>query len=196
MGQRLVCTIEKDGKGIAAIYWHWNAYTYDALYTTKDVIDCIYDKQYRSVEDLQLRLIRFCERRGGGIEGSEKEFKYIADVFPGETFLSDGYSRNEGLIAISQRGIEELQLWSEGDVIIDIDTGKVTFSVFWSFGDENKYRTYRLDECGDDEVPDIVPMNFNLGFFDVDEIDGIIADLDEREYEVIKCGDEVYEFIR
>ena len=45
MGQRLVVTIERNEQPLAKLYFHWSAYTGDALYVTKDIVHCIYNHQ-------------------------------------------------------------------------------------------------------------------------------------------------------
>ena len=129
MGQRLVCTIAKGEREIAKIYYHWSAYTLSALYETQKIVDCIYDHNDETEKQLQLRLIRFCEENGGGIRGDDAEFEYIQNMYPNLEFKKDGYSRNNGLIAISESGMEDLQSWSEGDVIINIDEDLINFGV-------------------------------------------------------------------
>ena len=128
MGQRLVVTIEKGERELAKIYYHWSAYTYDALYETKKVIDCIYNHNDETERELLLRLIRFCENNGGGIRGSKEELAYVQHLYFNETFKTEDYSRNNGLIALSKSGMADLQSWSEGDVYINLDTDQVDFA--------------------------------------------------------------------
>lgn len=106
MGQRLVVTVCSSGESLCNIYYHWSAYTMDALYKTKNILECICGEPYRDEKELTLRLIRFCEEDGGGIAGVKDSFewKYIKSVFPQEDFKSSGISRNDGLIAISEHG--------------------------------------------------------------------------------------------
>ena len=81
MGQRLICTIKTNEKTLCNIYFHWSAYTYSALLETKKIIDCIYNHKDETEKELLLRLIRFCEENGGGIEGTEDEFEYIQNLY-------------------------------------------------------------------------------------------------------------------
>ena len=129
MGQRLVVTIENNEKEIAKIYYHWSAYTYSALLETQKIIGCIYDHKDEAESELLLRLIRFCENNGGGINGVKEEFEYIQSLYPDETFMTEGYSRNDGLIALSKNGMASMQDWSEGDVFINLDTERASFSI-------------------------------------------------------------------
>lgn len=200
MGQRLVCTIETNEKKLCNIYFHWSAYTYSALLETKKIINCIYNHKDETEKKLLLRLIRFCEENGGGIRGTKDEFEYIQNLYPNEIFKTDNYSRNEGLIALSEKGIADLQSWSEGDVYINIDTDKVEFCVYAGFENLDEYIREREswdDEFDKTELNNIPTFDFNLGYFNVSDIDAIIASLDSiggNEY-VIKCDSEICELI-
>ena len=200
MGQRLVVTIEKNEKEIAKIYYHWDAYTYSALVDTKKIIDCIYNHNDETERELQLRLIRFCENNGGGITGNEQynEHDYIQRLFPNETFKTEGYSRNRGLIAISEIGMNGLQSWSEGDVYINLDTDQVDFCVYCGYELLEYYIDERKswdDDFDETEMENIPEFDFDLGQFDVNDIDVIIASLDTTNAHIIKCGGEICEII-
>ena len=198
MGQRLVVTIENNEKEIAKIYYHWSAYTYSALCETQNIIDCIYNSTDETEKELQLRLIRFCENNGGGIKDTHEELAYIQDLYPGEKFKTENYSRNDGLIALSEHGMNDLQGWSEGDVYINLDTDQVDFCVYSGYENIKEYIEERKswDEDFDEkEMENIPTFDFNLGYFDVSDIDAIIASLDENDAHIIKCSGEICEMI-
>lgn len=200
MGQRLVVSIEKGKKSIAKIYYHWSAYTYSALYETQKIIDCIYNHKDETESELLLRLIRFCENNGGGITGNEEynEHEYIQKLYPNETFKTDDYSRNSGLIALSEKGMNGLQGWSEGDVYIDLDEDQVDFCVYCGYESLEGYVEERKswdDEFNVSEVDDIPEFDFCLGQFDVNDIDAIIVSLDTTNAHIIKCNGEICEII-
>ena len=197
MGQRLVVTVETNEKNLCNIYYHWSAYTYSALLHTKEIIDCIYNHKDETEEELLLRLIRFCERNGGGIRGTEDEFKYIQSLYPNETFVTENYSRNDGLIALSKKGMADLQSWSEGDVFINLDTDQVDFCVYSGYEYLEEYIEERKswDEDFDEKEMEVPEFDFNLGYFDVHDIDAIIAGLDTTNAHIIKCNEEICELI-
>ena len=200
MGQRLVVTVKTKGQDLAKIYYHWSAYTYSALLETRKIIDCIYNHNDETERELQLRLIRFCEENGGGITGTEEynEHEHIQKLFPNETFKTDDYSRSNGLIAISEKGMAGLQYWSEGDVIINLDTDQVDFSVYYSYEYLDYYIEERKewDEDFDEEEMKYLPtFDFNLGYFDANDIDAIVASLGATDAHVIKCDGEICEMI-
>ena len=199
MGQRLVVTIERNEQPLAKLYFHWSAYTGDALYVTRDIIHCIYNHEHETDRRMLLRLIRFCEERGGGIDGGEgsEAWKYITTTYPGEKFKSDGISRSEGLIAINEEDMEEMQRMSEGDVYINLDEDRVDFCVYAGYESLDEY----LEEMGEDEdlegltVNDIPYIDHDLGYFDVDEIDAIIDAFEKTDdvQNLIRFRDEIVE---
>lgn len=201
MGQRLVVTVEKNKKELAKIYFHWSAYTVSALYETQKIVDCIYNHEDETEKELQLRLIRFCEKNGGGITGPEEhnEFAYIQDLFPNETFKTDNYSRNNGLIAISEKGMAGLQQWSEGDVIIDLDEDLINFGVYAGYENLDEYNEERMlwddDEyspMGYNQVPDI---GYDLGWIEVEDLPNVAHAVDVANEHVIRNGNEIFELI-
>lgn len=199
MGQRLVVTIEKNEKEIAKIYYHWSAYTADALFATKRIVDYIYNHKDETVKELQLRLIHFCEENGGGIDGVPSEFDYIRSLYPDEMFKDRDISRNNGLIALSEECMTNMQKWSEGDVYINLDTDQVDFCVYSGYESLEEYIEERKswdDEFDESKLKNIPTFDFSLGYFDVNDIDAIIANLDSTNYEgVIKCDGEICEMI-
>lgn len=202
MGQRLVVTIEKNEKEIAKIYYHWSGYTGSALYETQKVIHCIYNQKDETEKEMLLRLIHFCEENGGGIDGGSsdgKELKYIQAIYPDESFKTEGIDRNEGLIALSTECMAEMQKWSEGDVYINLDTDQVDFCVYCGYEYLEEYIEERKswdDEFDEKDLENMPTFDFCLGYFDVGDIDAIIASLDITDYEgVIKCDGEICEMI-
>lgn len=198
MGQRLVVTIQNEGRDIAAIYYHWSAYTHSALYETRKIINCIYNHMDETEEQMLLKLIRFVENEGGCIRGNIAEHDYIKSLYPDEIFNDEG-SRNNGLIALSEDGICDLQSWSESDVCIQLDSDMVNFCVYSGYESLGEYLEERRswdDEYDEDEFKDIPKLDCCLGYFGIDEIDNIIDQLDSVGNEhIIQCGDEICELI-
>lgn len=199
MGQRLVVSIEKNEKAIAKIYYHWSAYTGSALYETQKIINCIYNHKDESESEMLLRLIRFCEENGGGIDGVPSEFDYIRGLYPDEMFKDRDINRSSGLIALSKKGMTDMQRWSEGDVYIDLETDQVDFCIYSGYESLEEYIEERKswdDEFDEKELKNIPTFDFSLGYFDVHDIDAIIASLDHTDYEgVIICDGEICEMI-
>ena len=197
MGQRLVITLQKNNEDIAKIYFHWSAYTYSALLETKKVIDCIYNHEDETTKEMQLRLIKFLEDNGGGIRGDDFEFKYIQRMFPNETFKTDGYSRSNGLIALSKDGMQGLQSWSEGDMIINLDDDTVANTVYGWYDDIDEYNEERKEWDDDFEgysLEDLEDIGCDIGTFNVEDIDYILAKLYDIDG-VCRNGSDIFEMI-
>lgn len=198
MGQRLCVTINRDNKDLAKIYYHWSAYTYSALDELQRITRCLKDHEDKSDRELQLSLIKFCENNGGGIRGDVSEFVHICNIYPNETFKTDGYSRNNGLIAISEKGMADLQDWSEGDATINLNEDEIEFGVYsWcesleSYNEDRQEWDDDFEPLTLDEVPDI---GYDLSCFNINDIGKIIAHLDEANSHVVKNGNEIFELI-
>lgn len=199
MGQRLIITVKNNDKDLAKIYYHWSAYTLSALMEARDIVNCIYNHKDETEKELQLRLIRFCEENGGGIDGNAREIQYIQNMFPDETFKTNDYSRNRGLIALSEDGMDDMQSWSEGDLDIIIDEDVIINSVFWGgYGfDEYKENAMENDEDFDpditiDNIPDI---GYDLSEIDIEDLDAVINVLSNNREFVVRYGNEIFELI-
>ena len=202
MGQRLVVTIERNEKSIAKIYYHWSGYTGDSLYVTRDIVNCIYNHKDETDKEMLLRLIRFCENRGGGIDGGVDSTagKYIREMYPNETFKSEHISRNDGLIALNEEDMLQMQRMSEGDVYINLDENKVDFCVYCGYEDLEEYIAERKSWDGDFEeftLDDLDYVDYDLGVFYVDEVDDLLAAFERAKdnQNVIRFKSEIVELI-
>ena len=197
MGQRLVVTINKNCRDICKIYYHWSAYSFSALKQTQDIVDCIYNSEDETESELLLRLIRFCENNGGGIRADEKEFEYIQSLYPNEVFKKDNYSRNYGLIALSEKGMEDLEYWSEGDVTIDLDGEVIYNEVFSYYEDIDSYNEEHA-ECDEDFEPEILENIINIGYdlseINIDDLSYVLDELRNVDF-VCRNDNEIYELI-
>ena len=199
MGQRLVVTIERNDNALAKLYFHWSAYTGDALYITRDIVHCIYNHKDETDREMLLRLIRFCEERGGGIDGGEGSdaWKYIVTTYPGEKFKSEGISRNDGLIAIDEENMEFMQEMSEGDVYIDLDEDMVNFGVYAGYESLDEYLEIMAEDEDFDGVTleDIPYIDHELGYFSTEEIDSLVDAFEKTDdvCNLIRFGSEIVE---
>lgn len=181
MGQRLVITVNEFGKDIVKIYYHWSAYSVSALCEAREIINVLYDDDNEE-KDLRLRLIRFVENNGGGIDGGEgsDEWKRIAEMYPNEVFKKENISRNNGLIALSEEGMDDVQDWSEGDVYINLDENEIINYVNFSYESINEYNENRSEWDDDFEsltLEDLPKINYNLSNFSVFDINDVIEEL-------------------
>lgn len=139
MGQRLVISIKQHNEEIAAIYYHWSAYTASSIYEIAQLIAFFrsrkYDFGFMTKEDAQLAIIRAAEasesvlveladggkiverNAHGGVD--EDDLEYAQKLFPGESFSED-VSRNDGLVAITPENIARMHSYEEGTAGIDL----------------------------------------------------------------------------
>ncbi len=200
MGQRLVVSIQNNGKELATVYYHWSAYTVSALWETSKLVRCIFNHKDETEEELKLRLIRFCYENGGGINGKEEEFEYIEKLYPGEVFKRDGYSRSDGLIDLSEQGRKDSHGWSEGDVEIYIDEERINNGVFGWFQDYESY-CEEVKSWGEDyedqlmKFEDIPEIGYDLGDIAIEDIDNVITALEAAKEHFVRYGNEIYELV-
>ena len=182
MGQRLVITVHAFDEDIAKIYYHWSAYTISAFQEAKDIIDNVDWFNSTSKDELILRITRQLEKCGGGVSIRDREaFK---KKYPNETFKDD-IDRDCGLIAITDDGMEELEYWSERDLIIDFDTEKVYNDVMFTYESDEEFKQDRLDAGFEDD--DIGVKNIKQLLFDPTEVhffalDSAIETLDGLQF--------------
>ena len=195
MGQRLVITIHAFEEDIATIYYHWSAYTTSALQEAKDIIDNVEWAGSANKDELILRITKHLEKNGGGVDFCDREaFK---EKYPSEMFESD-IDRNYGLIAITKKGMNELQHWSEGDLTIDFDEEIIYNDVLFTYVSDEEFKEERKDAGFEDD--DIDVENIKKLLFDPTEVhffalDSAISELDDLQfcqylgqiYELITC---------
>lgn len=196
MGQRLVITAKYKNQEIAKIYFHWSAYTVSALQEAYDLINEINISDCTTIEDLQLQLIHYCEDNGGCVNGGaySEEMKYVKFIFPKEEFKDNG-NRNQGLIAISDIGRDEIQENSEGDLIINFDSQEVSNYCYIGW-DLAGYKNYRKDEYEEEvDFNSIESLDLDMGRIPFNDVSSAIADLQSLNDYVYFTGNEVIELI-
>lgn len=193
MGQRLIITIRAFDEDIAAIYYHWSAYTLSALYTVKELLENVKWKEAKSEDELIIAITRFLEKTSGCVDGEDmEEFK---TRYPTMQFKTEG-SRNDGLISISDAGIERTQGWAEGNITIDFDEETIYNDTIWWYGCKENFEEEKGSDDDDfdlnpDEFPKI-PIDPND--FKFSQLDQVIKELDDGSYYHCYNG-EVYENI-
>ena len=196
MGQRLVVTVRSMGEDLCKMYFHWSAYTIPALMEVRDMM-AEFPMETKSKDEAILYFIRYCEKNGGGISDGYggKEWNYITEKYPNEKFKVDGISRNNGLIGISEEKMDSIQSWSEGDIIIDLDEMTVHNEVFWFYDGIDAYNEELVDREDELATLDDIPEVGEIGDFDLEDIDDVIANLEDIPGYVCRNGNEIYELI-
>ena len=147
MGQRLNIEITDGEKTLANSYYHWSAYSGPALCLLKEII-CAY-KSAKSVRMLDIA-VELLQATGAGINEDERS-RIDADKSGrfDNIHFNEATNRNDGLIAVTDEGIEETRSWEEGRVTIDLASESFAFDVFWRYLQEEFKEEYECDECDD-----------------------------------------------
>ncbi len=132
MGQRLNIEIKKDDKVLANAYYHQSGYTSSALVLTDEILKNIDNVNF---DNDVVRAVKLLEVTGAGLTSSE-----IDNLNEGIRNINfkKAINRNEGLIAISEKEIEETQYWEEARVEIHLDTQNIILDLYW-YIDEDEY---------------------------------------------------------
>lgn len=191
MGERLVVRVDMDGEDFAAIYYHWGAYTVDALRITQRIINALGNYKKRSEEQMQLDLIQMCERDGGGVEYGD--IQYVSHKLHCN-FKRDNISRNDGLIAISPEGIERISSWAT-PVYIDLKNRTVTNYVMNTFSSYKEYHDYCYEwELDAEPYDSIKHIPCDLSYFSFEELPILFGELDNSDY-IVKHDDTIYTLV-
>ena len=155
MGQRLNIQIEMDipnsseSKVLANAYYHWSGYTSSAYELVKKIADSNYWNEECKLADPVAQAINLLEVTGAGLTKDEFTDKYPESIYKLST------DRNDGLIAISEKGITETQNWEEARVTINLSTNMVDMG-----------GVYYLDEVDEEEeeetTEDIPELEYDL----------------------------------
>ena len=158
MGQRLVITIKNEQKDLAKAYYHWSGYTSSGLQISNLAIQHYMEAVGQTAEfctlqaimktasepiNTSLDLLTACSMLFGTRAGLLNEYDKETDKNPEIDAFTEAYpsvnymigvNRNDGIIGITETGMEHLQKWSEADVIINIQTKTVDVSgLFFSY---------------------------------------------------------------
>ena len=144
MGQRLNIQIEandtdtNETKVLANCYYHWSGYTSSAMELVNEIVESgIYNLD---ILDPVEKAIRLLEATGAGLAEDELTDTYNTPKYKVST------DRDLGLIAVSEKGINETTKWEESRVTINLTTGSINMSdMFYDETDEFSsagYETY------------------------------------------------------
>lgn len=182
MGQRLNISLESDGEVVANAYYHWSAYTRSAAYLVQSICE-VWDElkeESRSETEFACRLLH---DTGAGFNPEEiGRIRYQRDSRVNAFPLWPSTNRNNGLLSITQEGIETTEQWEEGRVTILMDTGEIDFGVaLWMSSDEYK-NEYGYDDF--DHIPHVAS----------DPTAGLTVDNFRDFYDLLEANQNQYEF--
>lgn len=121
MGQRLVTNIKRNHKIILSAYFHWTGYSSSSFEMTSIMIDNIRNMpDAKTANSLKLAATIFeGTDHNPTLEMDERQRLEKTMNLEGYESLLSTSDRNEGLIAITPKGIEELS--GAGEVTVEID---------------------------------------------------------------------------
>lgn len=197
MGQRLNIEIKKKDKVIANCYYHWSGFSNSSLELAKLIIDK-FDTVHE--ENDVIEAIMLLQLTGAGI--TRPAISYLYKNIPnfdleeeiktnnpwGEYKLHLSKGRDEGLIGITEKEMDDTRRWEEGRITIDVTNKTFDFEVFG-----------KTDELYDDlPVKELKDFKYkNIKFEEIDEyikyIKGLIEnDKDGHYYKVDGIDNYIY----
>lgn len=194
MGQRLNIEIWNNGKVLANAYYHWSAYSKSAAELAREIIYYIPDA--KADNDI-LKAIKLLEKTGARMTEAEveraKEIEELTDVL-----FDTNADRNDGLISVTEEGINETRNWQEGALYIYLDEERIKFDVIykskrWEWEKEQK-------ECNDNPkvYRDLEKVNVSfddIKFKDIDRFNDFVSDHEMEPFVSVIDPDYVIDMI-
>lgn len=155
MGQRLNIQIQREEEIIANAYYDWSAYTMSSL----GLLELIEDKwdELSSESDDLIRAVRLLEATGASF--TDEDLEAMLAKRPGFMIEKKTVNRMDGLIGVSEKGINETIDLAEGSAIIFLEDGSVLFNVFEEYDDEEQI----IEEYdpSDEEIAEAPHLDFD-----------------------------------
>ena len=137
MGQRLNIEIWNEGKRLANAYYHWSGYSFSTLYETMKIIKA---RENNMDKVYELDAIHLLEVTGAGL--SDNSLKIATKKYPDEHFKACT-GRNNGLLAIDEKDMDEIRRWGEARSEIHFDTETIILDTFYTVDEDGEY----IDSC-------------------------------------------------
>lgn len=158
MGQRLnIEIVDTSGeKALANAYYHWGAYSGSAAAYAKDMIHSPEWDQLMKEPTVE-NAVKLLLLTGAGFNEVEITEIKAKHLLPDELLIPT-QGRNEGIISVTEQGIEETQMYAEGTMYIFTETQCIDIDgVFNYIGDT----TYGISDPFYDEVINDEDSEFN-----------------------------------
>lgn len=193
MGQRLNIQIVENDEVLANAYYHWGAYTSSSLALTQMILEN--RKNIEKAEDSVLYAIRLLESTDALLHPDELttvQNRYLGEYFEPAT------SRNDGLIAVSKKGMENNLGWEEGRVELHIDKETVDFTVLYICDKESYLNNYRETEEDYQRLP-VSSFDYNEHEVPFDSFEPFASELikliESNVYSIRTVNEEVVNFV-
>ena len=126
MGQRLNIEIIENGKCLANAYYHWSAYTDSSFELAREVIEAI---PTINEKNPVLKAIKLLEVTGARLIESDLEYAKEIGIVSDFIIVTN---RNDGLIGITEKSIDETIKWQEHALYIYLDEERMNFQVIYN----------------------------------------------------------------
>jgi hypothetical protein len=157
LGQRLIIKNNFNGTTRSAIYYHWSAYTFEAIEEIKNLVSKVFWSMKIQLSELpnlstEQHLDIACLNAVSGVpERSQPSIDYINSLLP-KPYDNSNVHRNDGLIAFDEVGQKSLIDWGEGFVTInwvldtngevDLDNTTFDFDVFFTMQEDELHTNW------------------------------------------------------
>ena len=179
MSQPLVVKIHAFGEDIATIHYRWGAYTWPSLTIADELIQFVNWGSCTRKDELILKLKRYIEQNGGGVDSSD--WSYFEDVYPSEVIKKNNVNGSDGLIAISEFGMNGQLNFTCGEMTIDYDEQEIYNSCYQYYECLDDY----ISDYGDDlDMPeaDFKHINIDPSHFSFDQLNEVKDELTGGEF--------------
>lgn len=196
MGQRLNIEVMSHGKVIANSYYHWSAYSNSAVALAREALSAALEVDDRK-QPLTTAIICLEYTGAGFNEEAIAEAKESLGLDLSR--FARCRNRNEGILEVSEKGMEDNRRWEEGRVTIDLDSQTVDFSICCSYHPDDFLR-YRIDDVGDEEdeaesMLDAMPRYyFNFSALTIDDLTELQCVIEDHPAGILNYG-EVVEWV-
>ncbi|MBO7472521.1 MAG: hypothetical protein J6U00_00715 [Ruminococcus sp.] len=177
MGQRLNIEIWDKGQVLANAYYHWSGYTLSALELIEKIITNV-DNLVECDND-RLKAVWLLQLTGAGLTQDE-----LSTIFcKGFKGITDCKGRDDGLIAVSDKGIQDTRQWEEDRATIYLDERRIDFDVVfkqyrWEYDKER-------EDYGNPAFKELPIIDWNLSDIKFKDFENFYAFMEELEKETL-----------
>lgn len=150
MGQRLVLPVQKNNQTLFVLYQHWGAYTDNEAEVMCYLLSVL--NKNDSLETLLKKTTQVLEGSGLIIPKDPEELKIVQQYL--DKGLPAASDRNDGLIAITPKEMDELIDWADDTLPLLLDGTNCFSDLLYYTEDPDEYRD------GDNPIPSL-PDFFN-----------------------------------
>lgn len=175
MGQRLVIIIKDEENNILTnAYYHWDAYTKTSAIRLEEINNFIKSSNKNDYDSKKDYAVAMLESTGAT----------LAEEYNGRKVDKEKLNRNNGLIYVTEKEIEDTLGWAEGLIDINIDYECVLFDVYFNV-DKEEFKEEFEDEKSYEAKGEFVTSSF-------EDLDIFIEDIKSLDYDSYFIYDDQY----